>query len=171
MSSGFKNTTRMRSGFNFSQGAGFTGSSGKVQNISSYARKVPERARFAKGGAVDSSLHSFKDDSALNQLHGPTGGLRPGFTRGGRATKYAEGGPAKKPPKVPPKAPPPPKSTAEILRSGRKEQMAELGIKRGGAVKHYAKGGLIPADKAAKRALKMHVAAPAPKGHKGLKGC
>lgn len=135
---GFKNSSRMRSGFSFSPSAGFTTSTGKVQNIS-YSRKTPHRgpAKFAEGGKVvrgssvsgksalgalrdaimpkrsprvdavnaqvermskaeggriDSSLHSFKGDSALNVEHGPSGGLRPGFTRGGYAAKYAKGG-------------------------------------------------------------------------------
>lgn len=181
MASGFKNSSRMRSGFNFSPSAGFTSSTGKVQNIS-YSRKTPRRraalaeggkvppkvpptpppnppdtgkgttmrdilhgrkkqmedlglrsgGRVAKaeGGVIDSSLHSFKGDSQLNVEHGPSGGLRPGFTRGGYAAKYA-------------------------------------------------KGGRIPASKAADRAagaaVARHVATPAPKGHKGLgsklKGC
>lgn len=166
---GFKDSSRMRSGFNFSQGAGFTGSTGKTQNIS-YTRKTPHRKKFAEGGKVppvrgssvkgktmmgalrdsvmpktsprveginrqvdrvtkaqggkiDSALHSFKDDSQLNSEYGPTGGLRPGFTRGGMAPKYA-------------------------------------------------KGGRIPAGKpAAAAAVAKHVATPAPRGHKGLKGC
>lgn len=127
--SGFKNSTRMRSGFDFSKGAGFTASTGKVQNIS-YTRKTPHRGKatpkFAEGGRIDSSLHSFKQDSALNVEHGPTGGLRPGFIRGGSVAKYA-------------------------------------------------KGGRIPESKMAAKAVAKHVAAPAPKGHKGLgaklKGC
>lgn len=168
---GFKNSTRMRSGFSFGSSAGFTTSTGKVQNIS-YSRKTPQRReKFAEGGKVvygssvkgksalgalrdavmpkrsprvdainrtvermskatggqvDSSLHSFKGDSQLNVEHGPSGGLRPGFTRGGYAAKYA-------------------------------------------------KGGKIPSSKvaarAAKTALAKHVASPAPKGHKGLKSC
>lgn len=168
---GFKNSTGMRSGFNFSSSAGYTTSTGKMQNIS-YSRKTPHRrAKFAEGGQVvrgssvagksalgalrdavmpkrsprvdtinrqvdrmskaeggkiDSSLHSFKDDSALNAEHGPSGGLRPGFTRGGYAAKYA-------------------------------------------------KGGKIPASRVAameaKAAVAKHVATPAPKGHKGLKSC
>lgn len=175
--SGFKNTTRMRSGFNFSPSAGFTTSTGKVQNIS-YSRKTPHRrAKFAEGGSVssqgkvvrgssvagksalgalrgaimpreaprkrtidtqvermskatggrvDSSLHSFKGDSQLNVEHGPSGGLRPGFTRGGYASKFAKGG------KIPP---------AKV------------------------------AAREAKTAMAKHVATPAPKGHKGLKSC
>jgi len=90
---GFKNSTRMRSGFTYPTSAGFTTSTGKVQNIS-YSRKTPRRgpAKFAEGGQIDSSLHSFKGDSQLNVEHGPSGGLRPGFTRGGYAAKYAKGG-------------------------------------------------------------------------------
>ncbi len=172
----FKNSTKMRSGFNFSPSAGYTTSTGKVQNIS-YSRKTPHRRaklaeggkvpppkpappkptdtnrgttmgdvlkgrkkqmedlglshggrmHKAEGGKVDSSLHSFKGDSQLNVENGPSGGLRPGFTRGGYAAKYA-------------------------------------------------KGGRIPASKtAARSAVAAHVATPAPKGHKGLgsklKGC
>lgn len=118
---GFKNSTRMSSGFHFGKSAGFTGSTGKVQNIS-YTRKTPHRKKFAEGGRIDSSLHSYKGDSQLNIEHGPSGGLRPGFTRGGYAPKYA-------------------------------------------------KGGQIPMEKVAAKAVAKHVARPAPKGHKGLKGC
>lgn len=150
---GFKNSTRMISGHSFPSSAGFTASTGQVQNIS-YSRKTPRRGpaklaeggappprppvrgssvagksalgairdalmprkvpertetidrrvssmdhkrggkvlRKAEGGKIDSSLHSFKDDSQLNTEHGPSGGLRPGFTRGGYAAKYAKGG-------------------------------------------------------------------------------
>lgn len=171
---GFKNSTRMRSGFNFGSSAGFTTSTGKVQNIA-YSRKTPRRksAKFAEGGKIDSSLHSFKGDSQLNVEHGPSGGLRPGFTRGGYASKYADGG------KVPPKKPPPPPTptdtnrgttTRDILQ-GRKKQMEDLGLKRGG-VAHFAKGGRIPEHRVAameaRKALAQHVATPAPRGHKGL---
>lgn len=170
--SGFKNSTKMRSGFHFGSSAGFTTSTGKVQNIS-YSRKTPhrreklaeggtvvrgssvagksalgalrdavmpkrsstrvdtinktvDRMSKATGGRVDSSLHSFKEDSQLNVEHGPTGGLRPGFTRGGYAAKYAKGG------KIP---------SAKV------------------------------ATRQAKTAVAKHVATPAPKGHKGLKSC
>jgi hypothetical protein len=88
---GFKNTPRTRSGFHFGKNAGFTVSSGRVQNIS-YSRKTPQRrAKFAEGGRIDSSLVSFKGDSQLNVEHGPKGGLRPGFAGGG-VPHYAKGG-------------------------------------------------------------------------------
>lgn len=166
---GFKNTTGMRSGFNFGSSAGFTGSTGKVQNIS-YTRRTPQRKKFAEGGKIDSSLHSFKADSELNVRHGPSGGLRPGFTRGGYTAKYAEGG--KVPPKKPAPKPPTPKPDVNPANPWTKSRRheAELGLAQGG-IATYAKGGRIPVDKAAARALRSHVAAPAPKGHKGLKSC
>lgn len=173
---GFKNSTRMRSGFNFGSSAGFTTSTGKVQNIA-YSRKTPRRkaAKFAEGGKIDSSLHSFKEDSQLNVEHGPNGGLRPGFTRGGYASKYADGG--KVAPKKPAPPPPPPSDTnrkgttpMDALR-GRQKQMADLGLKKGG-VARFAKGGRIPDHKVAameaRKAVSQHVATPAPRGHKGL---
>lgn len=182
---GFRNTTKIRSGFSFPAKAGFTSSTGKVQNIS-YTRKTPhrkpvmkaeggqvsrrvesrgpmkalseelrktmmpkrdpmatrdrmiedatgaavtpsERARFASGGRVnDSALTGRSEpDSALNQESGGKTPLRPGFTRGGMAAKYAKGG------RIP---------------------------------DHKVKAMID-------RKMSKHVATPAPKGHKGLKSC
>lgn len=240
---GFKNSTRMRSGFNYPSSAGFTSSTGRVQNIS-YSRKVPHRgpAKFAEGGKVvrgssvagksalgalrdavmpreaprkkaidsqvermskatggkvDSSLHSFKGDSQLNVEYGPSGGLRPGFTRGGRAGKYAGGGKVKGLKD----------SIQNIKRDftdyargkltgipfvdhGGMRTRAEAYAKETGksvetvhkqlsnattSEKKFAKGGRIPpakvAAREAKSAVAKHVASPAPRGHKGLKSC
>jgi hypothetical protein len=46
---GFKNSTRMASGFKFPESAGFSSSSGKVQQVKGYTRQVVKRAQ---GGAV-----------------------------------------------------------------------------------------------------------------------
>lgn len=127
---GFRDSSKMRSGFSFGSRAGFSASTGKTQNIS-YTRKTPHRKpkAFAEGGrVVDSAMQGrTPPSSALDAESGGTSPLRPGFKRGGRTTP------------------------------------------------RYAKGGLIPAHKVAameaKKALSKHVATPAPKGHKGLKGC
>lgn len=91
---GFKDSTRMRSGFNFGTQNGFTGSTGKTQQIS-YTRKVPKRkpAHFAEGGrVVDSALQGrTPPSSALDQESGGTSPLRPGFKKGG-APRFAKGG-------------------------------------------------------------------------------
>jgi hypothetical protein len=95
---------------------------------------------------------------------------------------YAEGGKVEKPkdpdPKIKAQPPPPPKddnkmSLAEIMKGDRRRQQEkELGLKKGGKVKRYAKGGDVAQDKKAiDSALKKHVNTPAPKGHKGLRGC
>ena len=92
---GFRNTTKIRSGFSFPAKAGFTSSTGKVQNIS-YTRKTPHRKPLmkAEGGRVNDSalIGRSEPDSALNQESGGKTPLRPGFTRGGMAAKYAKGG-------------------------------------------------------------------------------
>lgn len=241
---GFKNSTRMRSGFSYPSSAGFSTSTGKMQNIS-YSRKTPRRgpAKFAEGGTVvrsdrprvrgssvegksalgalrdaviphkglrwqgvdsqvdrmtkakggaviDSSLHSFKDDSQVNVEHGPKGGLRPGFAKGGkwiakatknkgalhRALHVPEGEkiPAKKLAKAAHSDNPTMRKRAALAKT-----LKSLHKARGGDVAKYAKGGRIPAskvaDRAARAALARHEATPAPRGHKGLgaklKGC
>lgn len=48
MSSGFRNTTKMTKGFRFPANAGFSSSTGRVQNIS-YTRRTPQR-KMAEGG-------------------------------------------------------------------------------------------------------------------------
>lgn len=51
--SGFRDSTKMKSGFSFPTSAGFTSSTGKVQNIS-YTRKTPQRKPMmkAEGGKI-----------------------------------------------------------------------------------------------------------------------
>lgn len=49
MASGFRDTTKMKSGFSFPSSAGFTSSTGRVQNIS-YTRRTPMRK--ADGGEI-----------------------------------------------------------------------------------------------------------------------
>lgn len=156
---GFKDSTRIRSGFRFPSSAGFTGSTGRTQSIS-YTRRTPKRmpksaagkegstvinsqsgkksgvVYKAEGGrVVDSAMQGrVPPSSALDQESGSNTPLRPGFTRGGYAGKYKKGGMPK-----------------------------------------FAKGGRIPVEKIAAReaktAVAKHVAYPAPKGHKGLKSC
>ena len=207
---GFKDSTKMKSGFGFSPKHGFTGSTGHVQQVRGYTRKTPMRK--ATGGKVpgvavtkaspkdmvyDGDATTIGDQGNSAELrtkpitefdkdHGGRGPLRPGFAAGGpvgmagplRAAvaaqqqrpmmrtaiprapynraplMRAEGG------KVPPKKPaPPPKPTdtnkgttvGDVL-NGRKKQMEELGLKKGGFLSGLKKGALhksmgIPGDK------------------------
>lgn len=48
--SGFKNSTRMRSGFSFPESAGFTHSGGNVRSVTGYTRRAPVRKAF--GGKI-----------------------------------------------------------------------------------------------------------------------
>lgn len=50
---GFKDSTRMKTGFGFSSKHGFTGSTGKVQQVRGYTRKTPGPLKKAVGGKVE----------------------------------------------------------------------------------------------------------------------
>ena len=97
---GFKNTGRgPKSGHSFSSKAGFTGSTGRTQNVRGYTRGVPGKKAFANGGMVVAK--GTDGGSALTRRNKPVTGfdqeaggkspLRPGFSHGGKAC-YAEGG-------------------------------------------------------------------------------
>lgn len=180
----------MRSGFNFSQQAGFSGSTGKTQQIS-YTRRTPKRGHkpaFADGGrVVDSALQGrVPPSNGLDQESGGTSPLRPGFTRGGYANKYANGGQVSKQPKATrasfatsaiAASSPSSESKSDMKRRMTNAQDRIMGTYTpdSSAKPRYAKGGLIPAEKVASReakaAVAKHVAHAAPKGHKGLKSC
>lgn len=95
---------KMRSGHHFPSGAGFSGSTGRVQQVRSYTRKVHK----ADGGSVDSSV--IKRTVPMTQFDAEHGGkepLRPGFAIGGRAAPIA---PGRAMSGVPNRALPPPKA-------------------------------------------------------------
>jgi|JI102314A2RNA_FD_contig_123_50146_length_10278_multi_4_in_1_out_0_6 hypothetical protein len=80
---GFKNSTRMKSGFSFPADKGFSGSTGKLQTIGGYTRAKPMRK--ATGGKVDSSMTSRAQPvTTADAESGGRSPLRPGFSRGGR---------------------------------------------------------------------------------------
>lgn len=105
MASGFRNSTKMRSGFSFPSRAGFTSSTGKVQNIS-YTRRTPMRK--ADGGEVkrlpsrpaDKPVGGVLENLRLTLMPKATGTMKvekalkdAGAARGGMMKKcYAEGG-------------------------------------------------------------------------------
>lgn len=100
---GFKNSTRMSSGFKFPESAGFSSSSGKVQQVRGYTRAVVKRATGGQvpGHAVTKGAYSgaattigdqgnsaelrTKPISEFDKDHGGKGPLRPGlgFALGG----------------------------------------------------------------------------------------
>jgi hypothetical protein len=176
---GFKNSTRMRSGFHFGQNSGFSSSSGRVQNIS-YTRKTPQRKNFAEGGLAGALSKAREEARAAAKEAGQPKSLSSMI---GEARKEA-----RKP------IPPPKMEPMKKARGGRvgntlhgpipdSQLNVEAGPKaglrpgfsRGGDAPRYAKGGRIPPSKVAARearaAVQRHVATPAPKGHKGAKGC
>lgn len=96
---GFKHTGRgPKSGHSFSSKAGFSGSTGRTQEIRSYTRGVPKR-KFADGGMVvvkgtdggSALTRRAKPVTGFDKEAGGKGPLRPGFSHGGKAC-YAEGG-------------------------------------------------------------------------------
>lgn len=90
---------KMRSGHHFPSGSGFSGSTGRVQQVRSYTRKVP---KYADGGSVDSSV--IKRTVPMTQFDAEHGGkepLRPGFAVGGKIPPMSG---------VPNRALPPPKA-------------------------------------------------------------
>lgn len=99
---GFKPTGNgPKNGHSFSSKAGFSGSTGRQQEIRSYSRSVPKRHKFAEGGVVkvaDPSSSVVRRDrpvTAFDAEHGGKSPLAPGYRKGGMAKKkdcYAEGG-------------------------------------------------------------------------------
>ncbi len=96
---GFKHTGRgPKSGHSFSSKAGFSGSTGRSQEVRGYTRGVPKR-KFADGGMVvvkgtdggSALTRRAKPVTGFDAEAGGKGPLRPGFNKGGKAC-YAEGG-------------------------------------------------------------------------------
>lgn len=96
---GFKSTGNgPKSGHSFSSKAGFSGSTGRTQNVRGYTRGVPKR-KFADGGMVvvkgtdggSALTRRTRPVTGFDQEAGGKGPLRPGFNKGGKAC-YAEGG-------------------------------------------------------------------------------
>lgn len=98
---GFKKhaTRGPKMGHSFSSKAGFSGSTGRTQEIRSYTRGVPGKKAFAEGGMVvvkgtdggSSLTRRAKPVTSADAEAGGKGPLRPGFNKGGKAC-YAEGG-------------------------------------------------------------------------------
>lgn len=86
-------------GHSFSSKAGFSGSTGRVQNVRGYTRGVPGKKAFADGGMVvvrgsdggSALTRRAKPVTGFDKEAGGKGPLRPGFNMGGKAC-YAEGG-------------------------------------------------------------------------------
>lgn len=161
---GFKNSTRTRAGFSFPSSAGFTASTGKVQNIA-YTRKTPHRKPLmkAEGGVVDSALQGRNEpSSALDQESGGKTPLRPGFKSGGKPLKKATGGAIgmmknrMMPHPGAGMAAPARMALGSPGRVQLPQQVMGRAVMRstGGTVPKYAKGGQIPAHKVAARAEK-----------------
>ncbi len=94
---------KMRSGHHFPSGSGFSGSTGRVQQVRSYTRKVP---KYADGGAVDSPvIKRTVPMTEADKEYGGKGPLLPGYKKGGAICK-AMGGRVPAPKAPPPKAPP-----------------------------------------------------------------
>lgn len=179
---GFKDSTKTRSGFSFPSKFGFTGSTGRVQNIS-YTRRTPKH-HYAEGGRVrDGALHGPTIANALDDEAGPERPLRPGFAKGGKWIKGA----IKHPGAFKAKAKKAGMSTkafaAKVTKPGshastqtkRQANLAKTLTSfhhaKGSRAPRYAKGGRIPDHKMEKIAHKVvgeHVARPAPQGHQGL---
>lgn len=75
--------------FSFSSQAGFSGSTGKVQNVKGYTRKVAKH-NFATGGAVkvadpgSSVVRRGQPVTQFDAQHGGKGPLRAGYAEGGK---------------------------------------------------------------------------------------
>lgn len=79
---GFKNSSKIKSGFHFPSSAGFSDSSGRMQTVRSYSRRV---VRKAEGGMVDSPVIKRTEPmTEFDREYGGTGPLRPGFKKGGK---------------------------------------------------------------------------------------
>jgi hypothetical protein len=167
---GFKNTTRMKSGFSFPSKFGFSGSTGTTQSIASYTRRKP--LRKAQGGAVStggrvntgSALTARTEPTTdLNREGGGRSPLRPGFSKGGSAADkrmgYSKGGSAK----------------ARMGYSAGGSAKKRMGYSAGGKAADkrmgYAQGGGVTraeAKRIAESTIGRHVRYPAPEGHAGL---
>jgi hypothetical protein len=87
---GHKHTGRgPKQGFSFPSKAGFSGSTGRTEEIRSYTRHVPKR-KFADGGVVkvpdpgSSVEQRTKPVTEFDAQHGGKGPLRPGYKEGGK---------------------------------------------------------------------------------------
>lgn len=182
---GFKNSSRMQSGFNFPTEHGFTGSSGQVREIRPHLRQSP-RPGYKKGGEV-----KVEEAKKAKPITGAA--VTPEELARLRAAD-------KNPRYVPPKAPLAkggkvkgskvllPKELTDSKKDHigvvQKEHGAEIQVSMGrdkvtvpknevketklatGGVVAYAKGGDVAQDKATvKKAIARHVAAPKPRGH------
>jgi hypothetical protein len=174
-----------------------------------HERAKPQR--FARGGKVRKA-----EGGIIDKLKSVLGGQ---FTQkeadAVRDKELAQAPPPQNPPKKDTIQVNPKGSTVDTLKNQRDRQMKELGLRKGGRVKHKMKtkvfhgarfpagdfdsdgdangdsdsdgmrrggkvkramGGPVKASKGgmrkiAKEVVKEHVNYPAPKGHKGLKGC
>lgn len=94
----FKHTGRgpKYGNFSFSSKAGFSGSTGKTQQVKSYTRTVPKR-KFADGGVVreaspgSSVVRRDRPVTEFDAQHGGKSPLRTGYAEGGKIKK-ARGG-------------------------------------------------------------------------------
>lgn len=179
----FKNSTKMRSGFRFPSSAGFSGSTGKTQNIS-YTRRTPHRKKFAEGGQakvpcrppdkpVGGLLENLRKTLVPPKTPDRTSTIdsqvdRMSRRRGGKIMRKADGG------RVRDSALQGPNISSALDQEAGPRSPLRPGYTRGGYAAKYAKGGRIPESKMRKIAHSVvgeHVARPAPKGHKGLKSC
>lgn len=114
---GFKHTGKgpKYGSFSFSSKAGFTGSTGKQQEVRGYVRSIPKK-KFSHGGPVTTPMASgdssvikrTKPVTSFDAEHGGKSPLRPGFNKGGEACMASGGrtmgmrprnaGPVKPPP-------------------------------------------------------------------------
>lgn len=109
----FKDSTKMRSGFKFPESAGFTSSSGKVQQVRGYTRAVVKKATGGQvkgmkqeaggissyntskaktiGDQGNSAELRTKPITEFDKDHGGRGPLRPGFAMGGNVRNMMGG--------------------------------------------------------------------------------
>lgn len=93
---GFKMTAKggVKSGHHFGEKQGFSGSSGKVQNVSGYTRRVVKKA---DGGQVKSPGNAAQlrtePVTDFDQQYGGRGPLAPGYKKGGYVSVKGVEGP------------------------------------------------------------------------------
>lgn len=197
--------------FTFPSNFGFTGSAHDRPTVTVRPHERARPQRYARGGKVRKAEGGIIDK--LKSVFGSqvTESEADKFKNQTPPTKVAEAPPKKDTVQIDPKG-----STVDTLKNQRERQMKELGLKKGGRVKHKppkikkfhgasfpagdfdndgdadgdtdgdgmrkggkvkrAMGGPVKAAKGgmrkiAKEVVKEHVNYPAPKGHKGLKGC